>query len=220
MKRLSIVCISILITISCSQKKEKKIIESISSEIQLRTIPETLVIPVESSKIYRQWIQYYKTNDTTFSIDKFKLESVDSLRSISGNVYGVFDEEFDSIYSNFLVYKSDKKQYVDFDSYQWSLDENKVPVFSPDQEVNLVDIEDKTVTRIGFRGPSQWVENIFWENDSTIVFLENINRKQLVISKINLNQKNIHTYFHKDSLLFESIYPELRFRAKTGIIIN
>lgn len=220
MKKLLIIFLILVIIISCSKKQNKPSIAPVSLEAQLSSTPKALDIDNESNKVFKQWIHYYTTNDTTFSIDKFILKSIDSLRPIPGNIYGTFDKEFDSIYSKCLVYNSDKKKYIDFDSYQWSLGENKVATFSPDQEINLVDIENKKITRIGFRGSSQWVENAFWENDSTIVLLENFNRNQLIINKVNLHQKIIHTYLYKDSLHFESIYPELRLRQKTGIVIN
>jgi len=91
------------------------------------------------------------------------------------------------------------------------MDENNEILFSPDQEINIVDIKNKAVNRLAFRGPSQWVENIFWQNDSTVVLLENSYEKQPVITKIDLIKKAITTFRYKDNLKFESEYTKRRF---------
>jgi hypothetical protein len=214
MKSLIYIFAVLILLFSCSQLKEKKEQKQFSKTTDLETLSEKLNLGANSDKTFEDWINYYKTIEQTFSLNLFDFQSVDSLIFIQGNVLGSFDNNFDSIYSDFLVYRSDKKQYVDFDSYQWTLDENKKPSFSPDQEINLIDTENQTVKRIGFRGPSQWVENAFWENDSTIVLLENSYEKHPLISKIDLKNKIIRTFKYRNSLSFESQYSELRFRKK------
>ncbi|AUC78690.1 hypothetical protein CW736_04465 [Nonlabens sp. MB-3u-79] len=90
-----------------------------------------------------------------------------SLKVISGNVCG----SFDSIYSKFLVYQNNKEKYVDLDCYHWIANQKGNLKFWPDLKINLVDLKNKSVHRWAFRSPSQWVENIFWQNDSLMVLL-------------------------------------------------
>lgn len=167
-----------------------------------------------SNTTLSEWVNYYQNLEPDFSLNSFEFKSNDTLVIRQGNVFGNYDKNFDKIYSDFLIYRDDKEQYVDFDSYNWMLNENNKPDFSPDQEINLVDIKNKTVNRIAFRGPSQWVENVFWQNDSTIVFLENNYEKQPTILKLNLKNKSIKTFIYQDTLKFESEYSKLRFKQK------
>jgi len=143
------------------------------------------------------WLAYYQAQDSTFSLDRFEFESIDTLRFMQGSVKGSFDEGYDPIYNDFIVLNTAKDQYIDFDSYQWSVGKHKTAQFSPDQEINWVDVNKKTVTRIGFLGPSQWVENAFWENKSTIVLLENTDENVLRIIKIDLNRKIATTFKYR-----------------------
>ena len=214
MKNLIYIFTILTFLISCSKKKEKKESERASETTELNIESEKLSLYKNSNNTLAKWMKYYQELEPNFQLIYFEFESVDSLQLMQGNVFGNFDKNFDPIYSDFIVHRTDKKQYVDFDSYQWTLDENETPLFSPDQEINLIDQENQTVTRIGFRGPSQWVEDAFWENDSTIVLLENSYEKQPIISKLDLSKKIIKTYIYKDSLDFESKYSELRFKEK------
>src|SRR5690606_22506683 len=94
------------------------------------------------------------------------------------------------------------------------IDENGEPLFSVDQEINLIDIEKKTVNRIAFRGSIEWVEDAFWENDSTVILLENNYEKQPIITKIDIKNKLVLTYYYGDTLDFKSDYTKLRFKRK------
>jgi hypothetical protein len=177
-------------------------------------IQERFDLEKNSNPTLSEWVNYYQNLEPNFSLNSFEFKSNDTLVIGQGNVFGNFDKNFDKIYSDFLVYRDDRKQYVDFDSYNWMLNENNLLDFSPDQEINLVDIKNKTVNRIAFRGPSQWVENVFWQNDSTIVLLENNYEKQPNILKFNLKNKTIKTFIYRDTLNFESEYSKLRFKQK------
>lgn len=214
MKNLNYIFIILIFLNSSCISKDKKEPNIISERIEISTELEKLNIDSNSNNTLKDWLNYYQKMEPTFSLEQFDFQFTDTLTITQGNVFGNFDKNFDPIYSDFLVYRTDKKQYVDFDSYQWTLDENKTPLFSPDQEINLIDIENQSVNRIGFRGPFQWVENVFWENDSTIVLLENSGDKQPIITKLNLKSKIIKVFNYKDTLDFDSKYSELRFKEK------
>ncbi|MFI2742748.1 hypothetical protein ACG2LH_08415 [Zhouia sp. PK063] len=171
-----------------------------------------LDLEMNSDSILNKWLEYYKKKEPNFSLADFNHTMTDSLNIINGNVFGIFDRKFNEIYDEFLIYNSDKSQYLDFDSYSWIIDKNGEQSFSPDQEINLIDINKKTVNRIGFRGPSQWVEDAFWKNESTIVLLENNYEKQPLISEIDLKNGIVRTFKYNDTLDFETDYTKQRFK--------
>jgi hypothetical protein len=212
----NILCLfSVLIgLISCSDSKEKKGEEQTSKSVILSTDSLRIDLEENSNIILKEWFEYYITKDSGFSLKNFRLERIDTLSFIQGNVFGNFDENFDEVYSDFIVFNRTNDKYIDFDSYQWEVDKNKIVLFSPDQEINLIDINTKTVTRIGFRGPLQWVEDAFWENDSIIVLVENSADNSPIISKIHLKNKVEKTFRYNDSLEFKSKYPQTRFKKK------
>lgn len=213
MKNQIYILIVFIFFYSCNNSENKNNQFEINSEIsQLNLEQENLNLGIDSDSIFNKWFEYYGKNEPSFSITNFNITKTDSLRIINGNVLGIFDKEFDKIYNKFLIYNSDKSQYLDFDSYSWTIDENGEPSFSPDQEINLVDIKNKTVNRIGFRAPSQWVEDAFWKNDSTIILLENSYEKQPLITEMNLKNRIVRSFKHNDTIDFETNYTNERFK--------
>ncbi|WP_445709889.1 hypothetical protein [Flavobacterium sp.] len=207
-----IFCLLILLS-SCSKKKQKES-NPIKTETSLKT-----TLNLDENSVLKEWVNYYNTKDTSFSIEQFVFSRADTLILSKGNVYGLFDKEFDTIYIDFLVFNKDKQSYIDFDSYNWSIDDDKGVMFSPDQEINWVDIKNKTVNRIDFKGPSQWVEEAFWKNDSTIILLENTVEKKPIITEIKLHEKRIITFEYKKNVVFESEYTTMRLVNK-GMMID
>ena len=184
-------------------KAEKTVLEPIRLDINNTT-----------NDILLDWSNYYKSLDSSFSLDNFHLEQTDTLNFIQGNVFGIFDNEFNKVYGDFIVYSPNQEKYIDFDSYQWTMDENQTPIFSPDQEINLIDLNKQTVMRIGFNGPLQWVENAFWENDTTVFLFENSSERILIISEIDVISKKVKIFKYQDTLNVKSDYSELRLRKK------
>lgn len=214
MKNRNYIYIILILFVSCNDSNKKETENSEIQQTESNVYKERLDLEKNSNLQLSKWVDYYQSLEPNFSLENFVFKSKDSLNIIQGNVFGNYDTNFDPIYSDFLIYRNDKEKYIDFDSYNWSLDENKELIFSPDQEINIVDIKNKTVERIAFRGPSQWVENAFWENDSTIVLLENNYEKQPEITKLNLKSKKVKSFKYIDTLNFESKYSELRFKEK------
>lgn len=218
MKNQIYIILALIFFYSCNDSKNKK--ETLGESFktaQLKSEQEKLNLEIYSDSILNKWVEYYRDRKPSFSLTNFKLETTDSLKIINGNVFGSFDKEFDIIYKDFLIYNSAKNQYLDFDSYSWTIDENGEFYFSPDQEISLVDIENKAVNRIAFRGTSQWVEDAYWKNDSTIVLLENDSEKKPIITVINLKKELIQNFKYNDTLDFETDYTTERFKQK-GII--
>ena len=220
MKKISYILISFFILSSCSesQNANKTINKGINSEAN--TPSEILKISDTLNNNLSHWLNYYIERRTDFSLTDFNLLKQDSLELLPGNVFGNYDKNFDTIYSKFLVFSKDEKRYIDIDSYNWSwdIDEKDNPQFLADQEINLVNIKTKKVNRIAYRAtPSQWVENAFWDNDSTIILLENDYEKRPRITKINLKSKTIEAYSYHDTLNFITEYSEFRLKEK-GIV--
>jgi len=214
MKHRNYIYIILILFVSCkeSNKKETKTTEIQQTESNLEI--KRFDLDKNSNLKLSKWVEYYQSLEPNFSLENFEFKSKDTFNIIQGNVFGNYDINFDSIYSNFLIYRNDKKKYIDIDSYNWSLDENNELIFSPDQEINVVDINNKTVERIAFRGPSQWVENAFWQNDSLIILLENDNEKQPEITELNLESRIVRSFKYRDTLNFVSKYSKLRFKEK------
>ena len=214
MKNIFHLFVLLLLGTSCVEKKKENPKNLDSKTMEVHTGPEKLDFDENSKENLKDWLRYYRKEVPDFSLEKFKLQYVDTLDFISGNVPGSFDQEFDKVYYDFIVHNQDGTKYIDFDSYQWSLDENGKFILSPDQEINVVDLKKRTVTRIGFRGPSYWVENAFWENGSTIVLLENSSEKQPTINRLDLESRVMETYTYQDTLTFKSNYFERRMKEK------
>lgn len=128
------------------------------------------------------------------SMGNFELQKTEKLDTIPGSVKGNFDSEFDTVYEPFLIYNPSKTFYIDLDSYHWTLGSEGNPMFEADQEVNLVNMTNKTVSRIGFYGPSYWAEDAFWLTDSVFVILENNDEGQPGFQLINLKEKSVTSY--------------------------
>ena len=210
MNKVTFILSVLVILISCSVKKDKKIKDLNTDNVDFKQWDLNL----ETNENLKDWFDYYKSVDSTFNLSDFKFMKTDTLNFIKGNVLGVFDKNFDKIYTDFLVFSENKNKYIDFDSYYWTLDDEKKPLFDIDQEINLVDIKKQTVTIIGFRSSVNWVENAFWKNDSTIILLENNTDNCPGISKIQLNNTQSEYFSYKNKLSFKSKYTELRLKKK------
>lgn len=216
MKNIIYTFISLILFCACTEqnknnKQEKGDTKEFISE------SDYLSIDNRANLILSDWLDYYKSLDSSFSIDKFYLDHTDSIVFMDGSVLGIFDKGFNhEVYNDFIVLSPNKRRYIDFDSYQWRMDENNVPVFSPDQEVNLVDIDRETVTRIGFNATSQWVENAYWKDDKTIILLENSTEGILSMSELDTETKCKRVFIYLDTIAVKSNYTKSRL-ARIGL---
>lgn len=159
---------------------------------------------------WNDWFAYYRTKKADFNQQQFVLQDSGWTEKIPGTIRGNFDPEFDPIYEPFLVWSPDKTKYVDFDSYQWGLEDNEMQAYGPDQEIDLVDVRKKTVRRLAFFGPSQTVENVAWKDDQTIVLLTNSPDSGPSIILVNLRNGRTYTYVYDGDLARRSGYSEQR----------
>lgn len=203
--------ISMFLLLSCGDKKETvsqaqsaKKVEKINSKNFHSDNNETL----------KNWLDYYKTFDPDFNLDNFEFESESSFGKTAGNIYGIYDKEFNNLYSDFLIYSPDRKKYIDIDSNHWILDEDGNPGFEVDQEINLVDIPYKKIEKIKFYGSSNWVEDAYWKDDHTIVLLENSDDQKPAITQMDVNSQKSMSYKYKSPLKNISEYSMQRILAK------
>ncbi|SRR5690554_797677 len=197
--------------VSC--KKEKKEAPLLNNET-ITVESNKTALPDELSSKLENWKKYYLTNDSTFDFENFQFKDSLKINRIEGSVPGVFQEEFDSVYLDFLIYSENKDKYIDFDSYWWFIYDDEIS-FEADQEVNLVNINEKTVERIGFSGPSEWVEDAIWLNDKTVVLVGNNHENTPFIRIANLNRDTYYYYLYKKPLSFRSEYFKKRLKTKT-----
>lgn len=204
----------VLMTISCqNQETDRETSNSTENKTEITDVSFTS----PENETLDNWVKYYQTNiNPEFSLNRFKQTSIKNIQRSKGNVFGVFDDEFDEIYNDFLIYRSDGKSYIDIDSYLWNLDPEDVEMitYSVDQEINLVNISDRTVERFAFRGSMERVEDAFWENDSTLILLQNGEDQIPSITRINLVKEVELTYFYQDTLKKPSDYFIDRIKSK------
>ncbi|TXF79184.1 hypothetical protein [Chryseobacterium sp.] len=216
MKRQIIFLIFALI-FSCSEKKEHKDSSVIASEKEMVTAIKN---PEAAQKIPADWLQYYTKHAAAFSPDRFILLNETKFDlNFKGHVHAIFDQNFDPVYAPFLVFNPSKTLYLDFDSYQWILDADGNASFEADQELNLVDLKNKKVSRVAFYGPSFWIEDAYWKNDSVFVTLENSYERVLFMNEYDLKTLTKKSYQYPDTLNFSSDYAKLRLR-KNGIKVE
>jgi hypothetical protein len=209
MKHSGLLLMILLLYVSCVDPN-KTVSDSDRKTSETKTSKERFYMEKNNHLTLSKWVDYYQNLEPKFSLDGFEFKSRETSDIIQGTVPSNYDKNFDSVYCNFLIYRDDRKQYIDFDSYSWSLESGEI-LWSPDQEINLVDVKNKTVQRIAFRGPSQWVENVFWQDNTTVILLENNYKKQPAILKLDLKNKSIVTFMYKDTLSFDSTYTIWRF---------
>ena len=200
----------VLVSVGCS-KKNKNEKTSISFDIEKPALASS---EKEKHPIYKNWLSYYQKNNSDFSEERFEKTNESLITYLPSNITAKFDEQFDEVYTPFLVFNATKTKYIDFDSYYWHLDKYNEVSFEADQQVNLIDMERKTKQQIGFFGPSFTIENAFWKGDSIVVLLGNTYEKVPFKVKYNLQSGKQTFYQSKDTLQFEKPYFKERLRQQ------
>lgn len=208
MKKIALILhiLFLFMLFACTNSNKK------NTEQNLNDFDENLIENIEfNDSTALIWLNYYRLYDNEFSFSNFVFAAKYPMQSqMQGNICGIFDNCFDTRLIDLLIYSPDKKNYIDIDSYCMSLDENNVAIFEIDQEINLVNIKDKTVTKIAFYGSSEWIEDAFWENNSIVVLLGNTSENLPFIAIFDFENKNIDYYLYKNKLNFQSDYSSQR----------
>lgn len=208
-------------TISCGDKKEEsvsdiEIPQKIEEPIVEEASEENLFVNFESQPNMKTWMDFYKSHDSDLSLNNFNLEESQKLKLMEGNVKGNFDPNFDKTYEPFLIYNPSKTMYLDIDSYNWEVDKEGTTLFNSDSEINLVNLNDKSVSRIAYYGPSYWVDDAFWLSDSIFALLENNYDNQPSIQIYNLKKNIVSPYVYSDTLsnMQQRSYLKKRLQSK------
>ncbi len=216
--KISILSIFLFFIISCSQKNEapvadEPIIETDSLATEENTDDGFAVFG--ENKTLQRWLNFYQKENPGLKLENFKLQGSEKLEMMEGSVAGSFDEDFDSVYLPFLVYNPSKTLYLDLDSYNWVLDKEGNALFEADQEVNLVNLKEKTVKRIAFYGSSYWAEDAFWVTDSAFVLLQNNDQNEIEFRLYNLKDNSVSSYFYSEPLkIRDEFYNDSRLKNK------
>lgn len=214
-RKISIAVLFALIIISCSDKKDEPVENEPLFEMDSAEVDNSESMRFEQNPTMKDWLNFYKKENSEMGLGNFELQETKTLQTMEGSVYGTFDTEFDSVYKPFLIYNPSNTMYVDIDSYNWVLDEDGTAMFEPDQEINLVDVNKKSITRVAFYGPSHWVEDVFWINDSVFVLLENSDQNETSFQLINLQENSISSYINTQPLkISEGFYNDQRLNRK------
>lgn len=168
----------------------------------------------DDNETLKNWLDYYKKIDPKFGLEKFDFVSENAFDKTAGNIYGIYDKEFDKLYSDFLIYSPNREKYIDFDSYHWSLDDEGEPGFEVDQEINLVEIPNKKIEKIDFYGSQNWVEDAYWKDDHTIVLLGNSYEQRPTITEMNFVSMKSQSFKYQDYLKKVSEHSKERIMAK------
>lgn len=190
-----------LLFLSCSEDKQREQNTNASNTSQPKTFQDT-------HPVFKRWKSYYQLNQPANV--EFLATDTSQIPVINGSVLPTYDKAFDSVYLPFLVYSPVKTRYIDFDSYQWFLEKGE-PQFNVDQEIDLVDVKNKTVRRLAFRGPSAVVEEVYWKDNNTVVLLEIADETTPGVSIIDLKKNQIIHYEATGKVQPTSGYFEKRF---------
>lgn len=194
----------LLIFVSCNLKKEESIDEtSIENEVQNN---ENKAVNPEVFKPLDDWKTYYHNRINDFDMANFKKQESFNLTAQKSEIVPIWSPDFNPFYKNFIRFNIDSTKYVDFMSYKLQFDEKNNLMISPDQEVVVVDLPNKKVERILFYGPSYWIEDAYFKNDSTLVLLENSNEQKPAYQEINLNTLKSDYYTYNKKVDFNSDY--------------
>src|SRR5690606_11292146 len=113
-----------------------------------------------------------------------------------------------------------KTFYLDIDSYNWTKDKEGNALFEADQEINLVNLKEKTVNRVAFFGPSYWVDDAFWVSDSIFILLQNNDENIPEITTYNLKDNSVFLYRNDEPIQkTDSSYTQSRLEQK-GVKMN
>lgn len=192
--------------IGCDFKKDEKIEDTTLENSESNKDAKEKVASPQNFESLNQWQAYYKSKYKDFDMHNFKKQESFKLVSHASEVTPVWSPEFKPIYQKFIKYNQDSTKYVDFMSYKLQFDNNNEVLLSPDQEIVLVDIPNRKVESILFYGPSYWIEDAYFKNDSTLVLLENSTDQVPAYQEININTLQSDYYTYHKSLDFSSNY--------------
>jgi hypothetical protein len=118
---------------------------------------------------YQKQLPKLRLSDFSCAYNKKKIDTR------PGNIVPDWDTKFSKCQKVFVINSPNKNIYLDLLSYMVIFNEQNdsciVNGFDVDQEVNIVNRQKKSVTRIGFFGPDLFVEDAMWFDDQKFILL-------------------------------------------------
>ena len=180
MKYLSFCCIvGALILVSCKDTSKKEPPATSTTEALEDSVMETMDTLLSAETIQSisttGFSDYARKKATGFDWRKFRM--VSSYKEDHALVSSFApDKDYYRNYGPFLKYSPDSSMFIDLDSYNIDIkrdDKGRLigQELGPDSEVSLIDVDDKTKTRLVFLGPAGSVEDGMWLDNHTLVLM-------------------------------------------------
>lgn len=203
----SLIITILLLFFSCSDQKEK---EKSSTALQVPDVELKNETVVAKDSTLTKWVEYYRIDNPDFDEKNFELVSSSLINFSETNVTMMNAKGFNESYKPFFVFNKSGSQYLDFDSYHWTIAPDGIASFEADQQVALIDLKNKTARQIAFFGPSYSIEDAYWKGDSTAVLLGNSYEKVPFLMKFNFPKNKVQYFQSRDTLKFEIPYSQVR----------
>jgi len=157
------------------------------------------------------WFVFYQKQLPNLNLSDFscayKKKKVDTR---PGNILPDWDSKFSKCQKVFVINSPNKKFYLDLLSYMVIFNEQNdsciVNGFDVDQEVNIVNRQKLTVTRIGFFGPDLFVEDAMWFDDQKFILMGFIGNTE---SELKLFIEFIDIRKKESSMLVSERFPKM-----------
>ncbi|MDO5656145.1 MAG: hypothetical protein Q4G27_08405 [Flavobacteriaceae bacterium] len=207
-KKVTILFLTFLLIQSCDKKEDT--ISDVALPTEKSDSLSVKKTATYSTAVLDNWMDYYNKNVATIRAENFSTEESFKLVRTESTTIPIWNKNFNPVYKDFLIYNADSTMYVDIDSYKWGFDDKGLLVINPDQEIVLVNIPEKKSERLLFYGPSYWVEDAYFKNDSIVVLLENSTDRIPAYQEINLKSNTSKYFLYDKSLDSESDYYKNR----------
>lgn len=152
-----------------------------------------------------QWSQRMKKKDSQFSVSHFSKAQEEPLQEQPGKSFS--EEEWKS-FQPYFVFSPDHTLAIDLYSYgnvsgKKSGDPTELEGGDPDSEVSLVNVKNRTKTRLLFAGPGTTFQQAAWIGDSVILITgisdaNAENEMKPVLWKIDLKEQTLNPYEYQD----------------------
>lgn len=217
MKYLVYTCLlGVLLAISCKDNANKAP-QATEPTPQEDAVVETLDTLLSSETVQTfstsGFSDYAKKRIAGFDWNKFRMTSSWQEDSLLVTPFKP-DKNFFTNYGSFLKYSPDRTRFIDLDSYNIDIQKDSKGRFTgqelgPDTEVNLVDMEDSTKTRLVYMGPGGSIEDGLWVDNNTLVLMgihENEKSEQVAaLWRYHLPTKTFYLYEIPDTAVAGSL---------------
>lgn len=197
--------------ISCGHSDKKQTASETDAAFQklrqkhsTKTTDGTDLQQVFNSPGLTHWQSRMKKDYPHFSADNFHQTKQNKLPAQKTRH---FSAEKWQIFQSYFIKGPQGKLAIDLYSYSHlpSASGNHLEAGSPDNEVNLVHLSNKTKTRLLFAGPGTDFQQAEWLNDSIIIVMGESdanaqNKMKPMFWKINIQSKTVTEYLYKDTL--------------------